>query len=878
MKKFIIKFAFNFFLTLVIIPGCMTHAFCQGVSLPNKVRFQFGDQPEWADPDFSDDGWSEQILPISFTKDSTFGWYRIKIVVPQSMQKYCENGLKLFLGKIDDVDQTFLNGKLIGQTGSFPPDYVTQWQQPRVYRISENDILWGQENVIAVRIYNLIGGMGMWEGPYRIEPYGWVDEIEVNSSVSGTQQKGFVTKLRITNKVDKTFRGNIRYWVADKENNEVLFSEMKSVYLEAKKDLVNEVIFSEFKSNERVFNVIYQVNDENSPLFLKKEQLFILTDQLQIPVISKVAPLINGSIQPKFRSNIGQNSVYTGYLGKRFTQNLSERLLKVDEFGLIGSYLDRPGIHPWAGEHVGKYLEAGCNVWQLTQDKELKKQMDRIMFVLINCQKEDGYLGTYTPDQYWTSWDVWSHKYNLHGLLAYYSATGYEPALNACIKIGDLLCKTFGKNEGQLDIISAGTHMGMAATSILDAMVELYNYTADKKYLDFCYYIVESWEQENGPKVISAMLETGKVKKVGNGKAYEMLSNYVGLAKLYQVTGDPKYLKVCEMAWKDIVENQLYITGTTSSHEYFQDDDYLPASKFNNVGEGCVTTTWVQLNQNLFEITGELKYLNELEKSVYNQLLGAENPHTGCVSYFTPLMDRKPYTCHITCCQSSVPRGIALVPKFTVGHLNQIPTLLFYEPAVYQDFIVDAKGKQTDLSIEVKGRFPESGDVSILVKTSSKARFTISLRVPGWCTNFVAVAGKKKYIGIAGEYVLIDKTWKSGETIDIHFDMPLIVLSGKESYPGKIAFQRGPQILAVDADLNSSRVFELISMPENQFPIGLKNLVVESDILPENWFGEQVYSLNLTGQNEKIILVPFAEASQLGGEIKVWLPLSAESE
>ncbi|HRQ31174.1 MAG TPA: hypothetical protein PLU49_13920, partial [Saprospiraceae bacterium] len=71
MKKFIIKFAFNFFLTLVIIPGCMTHAFCQGVSLPNKVRFQFGDQPEWADPDFSDDGWSEQILPTSFTKDST---------------------------------------------------------------------------------------------------------------------------------------------------------------------------------------------------------------------------------------------------------------------------------------------------------------------------------------------------------------------------------------------------------------------------------------------------------------------------------------------------------------------------------------------------------------------------------------------------------------------------------------------------------------------------------------------------------------------------------------------------------------------------------------------------------------------------------------
>ena len=187
-------------------------------------------------------------------------------------------------------------------------------------------------------------------------------------------------------------------------------------------------------------------------------------------------------------------------------------------------------------------------------------------------------MGTYTPDQYWTSWDVWSHKYNLHGLLAYYSATGYKPALESCKKMGDLLCRTFGKNKGQKDIILAGEHIGMAATSVLDAMVELYKYTADKKYLDFCYYILDAWEQDNGPKVISAILETGRVTEVGNGKAYEMLSNYVGLIKLYQITGDKKFLKAVELAWQDVEDKQLYITGTTSSHEHFQDDDYLPAA------------------------------------------------------------------------------------------------------------------------------------------------------------------------------------------------------------------------------------------------------------------------------------------------------------
>lgn len=67
------------------------------------------------------------------------------------------------------------------------------------------------------------------------------------------------------------------------------------------------------------------------------------------------------------------------------------------------------------------------------------------MYELINTQLENGYLGTYTPDQYWTSWDVWSHKYNLHGLLTYYATTGYKPALEASKKMGDLLCRTFGK-------------------------------------------------------------------------------------------------------------------------------------------------------------------------------------------------------------------------------------------------------------------------------------------------------------------------------------------------------------------------------------------------------------------------------------------------
>jgi DUF1680 family protein len=850
----------------------VSHA--QSINLPKESKFKFGDNLEWAIPEFNDNDWSTQQLGKSFTKDSSYAWYRIKIVIPSAMKTATGKGIKLQLGKIDDVDQTYFNGKLIGETGSFPPKYITQWEQQRVYIIPEKEVQWDKENVIAVRIYNLIGGMGMWEGPYSFQPLGWVDEVSIKQDFIETPGKGFTAKIVFTNKIDNAFNGTVKYWISNKANNKILFSETKPVQLQAKAGAEVVVTFRNFQSEkENVFNVGYQINDNNSSLIVKKEQLFVATTNLEIPVLGEVNPLVQNKVRNNFNTVPFQDQKFNGYLGTRFTQNLEQRLLKVDEFGLMASYLNRPGIHPWAGEHVGKYLEAACNVWELTHNPALKKQMDRMMYELINTQLEDGYLGTYTPDQYWTSWDVWSHKYNLYGLLAYYSTTGYKPALEASKKMGDLLCTTFGKKPGQLDIIMAGTHMGMAATSVLDPMVELYKFTGDKKYLDFCYYILDAWEQDNGPKVISTILATGKVKKVGNGKAYEMLSNYVGLVKLYQVTGDKKFLQAAEMAWQDVVTNQLYITGTSSSHEYFQEDDYLPATNKDNMGEGCVTTTWVQLNQSLFEITGDLKYLDQLEKSVYNHLLAAENPQTGCVSYYTPLMNKKPYTCYITCCQSSVPRGIALVPNFTFGIINKTPTVLFYEPAVYREKILTSGKNNIDVAFKLEGNFPESGNLVLSITCSKPGIFPIALRVPDWCADYTARVGDKVYKGIPNQFVTINKNWKSGEKILISFDMPVKNLTGGKSYPNQVAMQRGPQILAMDASLNSGNMIDLISNSKDGITISNSNLANESKMLPANWIGKQAYSLNILNKNEKIVLVPFAEASQTEGDMKVWLPL-----
>jgi DUF1680 family protein len=151
--------------------------------------------------------------------------------------------------------------------------------------------------------------------------------------------------------------------------------------------------------------------------------------------------------------------------------------------------------------------------------------------------------------------------------------------------------------------------------------------------------------------------------------------------------------------------------------------------------------------------------------------------------------------------------------------------------------------------------------------------FPIALRVPEWCTNYTAKVGGKIYKGTADQFVTINKNWIPGEKIMISFDMPVKNLAGGKSYPNQIALQRGPQILAVDKSLNADNVNELISNSETDIVIGSSSLKNESKVLPANWIGKQAYSMDILNKNEKIILVPFAEASQTEGDMRVWLPL-----
>lgn len=599
--------------------------------------------------------------------------------------------------------------------------------------------------------------------------------------------------------------------------------------------------------------------------------LALLSSDIKAQNSHTPAKKVNFKVATAYPLSFSEVNTLTGYLGERYEKNLRNRLLSIDEVGILEGFQKRPGKQRWIGEHVGKYLEAASNTWMVTKDPALKAQMDRIFNELLKTQLPDGYLGTYLPEMYWTAWDVWVHKYDLVGLLAYYKATGNKDAYDASVKIGDLLLKIFGEKEGQKDIIKAGSHVGMAATSVIEPMTELYMWTGDKRYLDFCEYNVRAYDHTGGPAIVSTLLKEKQVNKVANGKAYEMLSNLVGIMKLYRLTGNMDYLTASQYAFNDIVSKRLFVTGTSSDHERFKPDFELEADTAAHMGEGCVTTTWIQFNMQLFAASGDLKYYDEIEKSIYNHLLGAENPVTGCVSYYTPLIGVKPYRCHITCCLSSVPRGIAWIPYLNYGKLNQKPAILIYEGALIKDNVQFDNGLQSEMKISINSDFPERGSAKIKMELTSSGHFSLQLRVPEWARNFKAIVDNKVYSGKPDSFVTISRDWKKENSITVSFDMPVEILPGGPTYTNRVAFKRGPQVMSLDQSLNPSFDIQTTSF---RIP-GVVQFNKAEDKLPAYWQDKQAYSVNLkkVGGNEMqpIVLVPFAEASQSAGFSNVWI-------
>ena len=136
------------------------------VRLNGSWRFSVGDSLDWAAPGFSDQGWATIHAPAEWQSEgygdyNGYAWYRKTFTFPKGHEK---ETVFLSLGRVDDADEVYLNGKLIGATGQFPPYYVSAYDQARIYQVPTGSLLAGQDNVLAVRVYDGGGVGGLVEG------------------------------------------------------------------------------------------------------------------------------------------------------------------------------------------------------------------------------------------------------------------------------------------------------------------------------------------------------------------------------------------------------------------------------------------------------------------------------------------------------------------------------------------------------------------------------------------------------------------------------------------------------------------------------------------------------------------------------------------
>ncbi len=581
--------------------------------------------------------------------------------------------------------------------------------------------------------------------------------------------------------------------------------------------------------------------------------------------VPAAAPVVSEKVAERFASLPFESQDIGGLFADRMQTNVAARLLRIDQQALLAGFTHQDSVgeaaRAWEGEHIGKFLEAACHAVRLRDNPDLRRLIDTTARGLIASQGADGYLGTYSIDRRWTSWDVWVHKYNLIGLLSYYEMSGDPAALACCRRMADLLDGTFGDAPGKRDIVKAGEHWGMAATSVLEPMCTLYRFTGGPRYLEFCRYIVRAYDGPDGPRIVTSLLAAGSVYSTANGKAYELLSNLNGLVDLYRLTADETLLTAVLRAWDDIVRHQLYWTGTVSSREHFQPPDRLLALPSSNVGETCATVTWLQLNWRLLRLLGEARFAAQIERTVYNHLLAAQDPHNGDICYYTSLVGRKEYTNAMFCCTSSGPRGIALIPELVWG-LEKNAFAIHQYTAGRARFEIDT----VPVQVVSKTRFPVDGEIVLTVSPERAVPFTLRLRVPEWVTRFEVQNGSKRVSGKAGQMLDITQTWQPSSTLRVSMDVPTRPLSGGAAYPDYVALQRGPQVLALEKAVNPALPYVqrvgMVDASSSAIAVGHHLYEMEMTVgVPA------AASDTLRLEKRKVRFVPFADAT----DCRVWV-------
>ena len=574
-----------------------------------------------------------------------------------------------------------------------------------------------------------------------------------------------------------------------------------------------------------------------------------------------------------------------------------EKSGRFDNFAIAGGLKE--------GEHRGdfsfddtdpyKVIEGASYSLAVHYDKQLDHYLDSVIAIIASAQEDDGYLTTcvtnkcYRLSGWWgrSKWEkINSHElYNsghlIESAIAHYRATGKCSFLNVAIKNADLVCKTFGPNEGQI-------HRPGGHPIIEMALCKLYKVTGNKKYLDGARYFVEEtgrctdghhpseYSQDHKP-----ILQQDEI--VGHAVRAGYL--FSGVADVAALTNDKAYSGALQRIWNNMSSKKLFITGGIGSRA--QGEGFGPNYELNNhtaYCETCAAIANVYWNHRMFLATGESKYIDVCERALYNNVLSGVSLSGDLFFYDNPLESdgehgrQRWFGC--ACCPGNVTRFVASVPNYIYAAQGK---------DIYVNLYAQGKANIGGVELEQTTDYPWDGKVRIRLNKGG-GKFSIKLRIPGWLkkhpfgNNLYTYldAAKTADISVNGvkvghdnpDYVSIDRKWKKGDVIEINFPMEVrrvLANDNAEDDRGKVALERGPVVFCLEGkDQPDNTVFDkyiLDSTPiQSHFEKDLLNGVV---VLEGN---AKELQRNGEVKDVRFRAIPYSTWNNRGGDqMEVWI-------
>jgi len=508
--------------------------------------------------------------------------------------------------------------------------------------------------------------------------------------------------------------------------------------------------------------------------------------------------------------------------------------------------------YPFDDTDVYKVIEGASYTLSVHPDPQLEAYVGGLIEKIAAAQEPDGYLYTartidpahphpWSGRERWILEGVNSHElYDLGHLyeaaVAHYQATQNRALLDIALRTANLLDQTFGPGKRSIWPGHQIVEMGLA---------KLYRVTGDPRYLSLARFMLDARGPDSGeqgagnPYVEAHQKVVDQTEAVTGGHAVRAMYMYSGMADVAALTGDSAYVNALDKIWENVAGKKLHITGGVGARaegEAFGDNYELPNMSAYN--ETCAAVGNDYWNHRMFLLHADAKYIDVMERTLYNGLISGVSLDGTTFFYENPLeatglasKDQRSPWFGVACCPGNITRFMASVPGYVYAQRDDALWVNLYV-AGSAEIKLD-NGRMVNVTEET--RYPWDGAVRIAINPDEAARLTVHVRIPGWARNQPVASDLYRFVDGASEpvtlrvngkpvpvdtdkgYVALTRTWRKGDTIELHLPMPVRRVAANERVAadrGRVAIERGPIVYAAEWPDNPQGQVRNLMLPD----------------------------------------------------------------